>query len=240
MAWAVFGTAAAAQQPAGAGDYEACLALAGRDPEAAMAQAGAWLERDGGNPAWHCLAEAKRGLGDHAGAARDFAVLAREIAAFAPDQAVPFALQAVDAWLAADEPDSAQELIAQVMGAAGPTTDLWIAAAHVSAAKADWWRAVDALNQALLIDPGSRDAYLLRAAAHRRLGNYELGLDDADRGLQVAPGDAGLLLERGNLRLLNDDPVGARTDWRAAADAAPGSSIAAAAQVNLDRLAASQ
>ena len=221
-------------------DYEACLDLAARDPRAARDLADGWLEQAGGNSAWHCLAEARRNLGEHAAAARDFAVLAREMALHDPQLAVPFALQAVDAWLAAGDPALADELIVQVMGEAGPSADLWIAAAHVAAARDDWRRAVDALSQALLAQPGSRDALLLRAAAHRRLGDYALGLDDAERGLQIAPGDPSLLLERGNLRLLADDAAGARSDWQAVIAASPDSPPAAAARANLDRLQALQ
>jgi len=68
------------------------------------------------------------------------------------------------------------------------------------------------------------------------VGADGLAMDDANRALSINPLHGAALLERGNLKRLSGDDMGARRDWLALLTAQDVGPIADAARANIERL----
>ncbi|MGH6990523.1 MAG: tetratricopeptide repeat protein [Stellaceae bacterium] len=216
--------------------YDACLAQAKRDPQAALKAAEFWREAGGGFPAEHCAAIALIELKRYPEAAQRLEALAgammTEPAALRGDALD----QAGQAWLLANQPDRAKAAFDAALGFAPRNPDFMIDHAEALADGGQYWEAIDDLNRALEIDPDSVDALVFRASAYRHVGGadaLDLAQADADRALKLAPNSVPGLLERGNIRRLRGDAAGAKTDWQRVIALAPQSQAAHYARDNL-------
>ncbi len=217
--------------------YETCLGWARADAERALRDARAWEVNGGGNAARHCAGAALFELGAYRRAAHTFGDLAQEAERYDPALAARLYVQAGESWIQAQ--DTAQTDRSARAGLAlaerDPVTsaDLLAILAHARARQFDYWGAADALSQALDLTPDRAELWRLRAAAHRLAGVADLALDDVRRGLDLAPGDPGLLLERGLLHRRNDARAAAIADFQAVLATAPEDAAAQVAHAQL-------
>ena len=114
--------------------------------------------------------------------------------------------------------------------------DLWIDRSVTLATAQNYWEAIDDLNHALDIDPEQTEALIFRASAYRYLDALELALEDVTKALGSSPYNPDGLLERGILRRLIGDDLGARADWLEVTKFAPDSPAAESARRNLERM----
>jgi len=230
--------AAGAAADAAAGRYDDCVALAARDPARALDEATAWGPDGGGAPARHCQALALIGLGRFGDAAAVLDELAAASAEAPADHRALLYAQTGNAWLLADQADRAEAAFDGALALVPATPTILIDRARARAEQENYWEAVDDLGAALDIDPERTEAYVLRAAAYRRLGIAELARDDVKRALALDQDNPDAVIERALLALSAGDATAARSDFGRVLVTAPGSpaaDIARAFLAELDR-----
>lgn len=215
--------------------YEDCMALVRRSPEPAFEAALAWRTLGGGQAADHCIASALNAMGQHAGAARRLEDLAQSLHGGAADKAEILG-QAAQAWMLADEPDRAIQVLDAALNLDPTNAELFIDRAQAHAAKQAYQPALNDLNLALSLDPRDVDALVFRANARRYLGDLAGARTDAEAALRLDPGNPEGLLERGTLKRLGGDKAGARADWIRVLTEAPETAAARNAQHNIEML----
>jgi Flp pilus assembly protein TadD len=238
--WCIATIVALSPIPAAALDnqaqYQACMALLGRNPSGALDSAVEWEKQGGGDAARHCKALAMIRTGD----VEDGALELERVAAAMPQMKAPLAAelfaQAGQAWIKAGNPQRA--LYAQNQGLKLNPTDveLLIDRALTFGTSGMYFEALDDLNRAVDLRPDSPDVYAMRAAAYRQLENPDLARDNINQALKLSPSHPGALLERGYLRRAKGDLAGARADWLTVIQVMPGTDIASEAQKNVERL----
>jgi len=92
------------------------------------------------------------------------------------------------------------------------------------------------LARARTLAPDDASTWLLSAVVERRRDALGPAGVYIGRALALAPTDAAIALEAGNIAVLTGNDVGARTQWTRAITLAPGSTEAQAATQNLERL----
>lgn len=213
-----------------AAQYQSCMTQARAAPEAALTVAQAL----GGPAGGHCEAIALMSLHRYGQAAARL----RHLAALADKPELRAALlgHAAQALLLDKQPEEAETVLDEAIllrpNDAGLLVDRGVA-------RAEQFRYVDAtkdFDQAIILAPGSADGYLFRASALRKIDKLTMALNDVDVALRLAPTSAEALLERGILRRLTGDRYGARADWQAVLQHAPGSVAAKAALKNIHLL----
>jgi tetratricopeptide (TPR) repeat protein len=192
--------------------YQDCLALVRRNPEEGFSQAQLWQATGGGLPAQHCAALALVELKHYGDAADRLEKLLPLAEKQAPHLTVAILDQAANAWLLADQPQRARQLLDVALKAAPETPDLLIDRALSFAALNDYPAAKRDLDVALRVDPAREDALALRASARRQTGDLAGAMEDAETALAIQPRLPEALLERGILRLEKGDKRGARAD----------------------------
>jgi tetratricopeptide (TPR) repeat protein len=214
-------------------EYRSCLQLARQKPEDGWEEAIAWQSLGGGEPARHCAAVALIGLGKYEEAATRLEALARDSRRVEAVRAEMLA-QAGQAWLLANQPSRA--LAAQDTGLqlVPNQPDLLLDKSVTLAGVQHYQEAVDTLSLLLKAQPNRVEALVLRASAYRYLDKPALAKDDVARALVLDRSYPDALLERGILRRLDEDKVGARQDWLAVLAQAPDSAAADAARRNLE------
>ncbi|HYL33391.1 MAG TPA: hypothetical protein VEU53_09645 [Stellaceae bacterium] len=216
--------------------YDACLAETGRDPAAALKSAEMWRDVGGGFPAEHCAAIALFELQRYPEAAQRLEALAGQMMSEPADARANALDQAGQAWLLADQPDRAKTAFDAALSFVPDKPDFLIDRSEALAAGDHYWGAIDDLNRALEADPKNVDALMFRASAYRHVGSpdaLELANADANHALALAPNSVPCLLERGNIRRLRGDNVGAKADWQRVITLAPTSDAARYARNNL-------
>lgn len=219
------------------GDYEACLDQVGRDPEGAAEFAAGWIGRGGGDPATHCLALARLGLGDPAGAADLLDQLARSGRGAEASRAV-IGEQAAQAWLIAGKPQAAFDVAGLALAFEADDPDLLITRATAALRIGRAADAIADLDRALALDPSRADALVLRATAHRTEAAYDAARADVAAALALDPDDPAALLERGLGRQRTGDLDGARADFERAIELSPDTQVAELAQQDIALLEA--
>jgi tetratricopeptide (TPR) repeat protein len=230
-AHAAAGTSSEAAQAA---HYDHCLALATSNPDAAWKDANGWTRSGGGVPAEHCAAAALVGLHRYAEAGPRLDALARAKDTPAGLRAALFD-QAGNAFLLAGDGARAVESLSAALTLSGNDPDLLADLARAQALVKNWNEVVLDLNAALAISPHRADLLVLRASAHRALGQTEAARSDIEAALTMRR-SAGALVERGLLRRQIGDMAGARSDLRAALAASPSAAVAAEARDDLEAL----
>lgn len=216
--------------------YQDCLALVRRNAEEGFAQAQLWQTTGGGLPAQHCAALALVELRHYGDAADRLEKLLPLAEKQAPHLTVAILDQAANAWLLAEQPQRAKQLMDIALKAAPDTPDLLIDRAMALAALSDYAAAKRDLDVALRVDPTREDALAMRAAARRQTGDMAGALEDAETALAIQPRLPEALLERGILRLNKGDRQGARRDLIEVRLVAPDSPAAVSAGQYIEQM----
>ncbi len=201
---------AAADPPGRDDDYAACMALAGRAPEAALARSEAMWKTGEHGAARHCLATALLSMGRSDEAAKVLDDLAQGMAAPHVAERAEVLAQAGRAWLDAGLAGRAVASYTRALAATPDDTRLLIERAVALGAADRDFEALDDLNRAIELNPASAEAHALRGAAYRRVGALELAFENLSAALNLDPDHAEAWLELGLLYASHGDPVEAR------------------------------
>jgi tetratricopeptide (TPR) repeat protein len=260
--WAVFGlglmaaviVALAPARPASAEDQEAryrdCIQLSQRDPAKAYDQAQDWHDNGGGGASRHCAALALIGMGRYEDAATVLQQLAADIQ-ISPTASplgehtgetlrADLLSQSGNAWLMAKQYNSARTVLTDalkyVVADSPVARDILIDRARAEGGDRDFDSALNDLDKAIQIDPGAAEAYIYKASALRETDQVDLAASTIETALRLDPGNLDALLERGYIRQIQKNYIGARDDWQRVEDDAKGSPIAEQAEKNLATL----
>ncbi|MGE5505766.1 MAG: tetratricopeptide repeat protein [Actinomycetota bacterium] len=218
------------------GEYRKCFVLARTQPEQGWEEALAWASLGGGEAARHCGAVALIGLGKYEEAAHRLEALAQESRRPESVRAEMLA-QAGQAWLLAGNPQRALAAQDTALGLVPGSPELELDKAVTLAQVGHYKEVVAVLDDVLRRQPNRTEAMVLRASAYRYLEQMALAKDDVARALVLDPEFADGLLERGMLRRIEGDDVGARADWiKVLSLAPPESPTAEAARRNLEKM----
>ncbi len=218
--------------------YQSCLALVERAPDQAIERATQWRgEAGGGVPARHCLALAYAKQGNYAQAATALAATASAAEAEGDPHVAELWGQAGNAALQAGQPQLALGYFGSGIAASGMrparTVPLLIDRARAAVELHRDAEARTDLERATRLDPASAEAWLLRATLARR----DHDLPAAERFIlqagTIAPGDADVGVEAGNIAAAQGKLDLARAAWTAVTKGAPGSLAAEAAARSL-------
>ncbi len=215
--------------------YRNCLILAKTKPEQGWEEALAWQSLGGGEAARHCAAVALIGLGKYGEAATRLETLANE-SVRADSVRAEMMAQAGQAWMMLgnlQRADAAQRS-ALILSPGNP--DILLDQAVLLAQLHHYNEAVEILGRVLRAQPNRIEAMVLRASAFRYLDNLPGAEDDVNSALKLDPDYPDALLERGMLRRLKGDDVGAREDWLRTIDLAPEAAAADTARANLEKM----
>ncbi|OHT18157.1 tetratricopeptide repeat protein [Edaphosphingomonas haloaromaticamans] len=213
--------------------FEACAALAEKQPEQAVKEADAWRTGGGGLPARMCLGLAYVSLERWGPAAITFEQAAREAEIQRDGRAAPLWVQAGNAALAGDDPAMARgyfdrALALPVLSDAmrGETlldrARAQVAINNLADARAD-------LDKALTLVPRDPMAWLLSATLARRQGDAARATKDIAEAARLAPNEAPVAYEEGNAAALAGDMDKAKAAWQRAVTLAPDSDAGQAA-----------
>ncbi len=234
--------------------YRDCLALAGRDPDAAFDRAFRWKTDGGGLPADHCIAVALISIGRPAVAADRFRAMLEELKrgrGLPPDPlggpasidllAAQIYDQMGNAWLLADDPTQAIDAFDRALailpaGYVRHELELYLDRARAQGLAGFYEDAIGDLDRAEAIDPERAEIFLLRASAERILGRHDDAARDLARALELRAEWPEALLERANLNAARGQFEKARSDWLKVVTRWPDHPAAEAARTNLARL----
>jgi len=236
-------------QAAAAQRYDDCVAAVETDPEKAVELASRWRDLGGGIPAKHCLGLALFETGKAKNAAVAFAQAAADLESgksqllggpirYSAPTAAALHGQAGNASLVANDPASAYQHFSRALKLEDSLSNqqrgnLRIDRARALAAMKEFKLAKADLDKAISDLPNSVDAWLLRAAAHRHLGQTAAAKADVEKAATLAPQEPEVLLERATQAARAGDIATAEADWRQILALAPDSSAAQTARVNL-------
>lgn len=215
--------------------YKACMALAKKSPEEAFESALNWRDLGGGDAAEHCVAAALIGLGQYAEAAGRLESLA-ERTKHDPSVKAGLLAHGAQAWLLHGNASRAEAVLTAALKLTPHDSALLVDRAQARAELKDYQSAVEDLSQSIEREDRRPDAFVFRATAYRYLDKLELALADVERALALQPTHAEGLLERGILKRLRQDKIGARQDWLSVLRVAPTGAAAEAARANLERM----
>lgn len=213
-------------------EYERCLQMLDGDPEGARNLADNWAMEGGGEAAAHCAALAILNLGEAERAAEALERIAARSQAGLAARAAVFG-QAGEAWIAAGRPQRAHAALTLALALTPADPDLLTERALASLALD---RPAEALGDAELVvgaDPSRGEAWIVRAAALRRLERMDPAKDSIAQALRLEPDNVEALLERGIIRQAQGDGAGARADWERVVELAPDSAAADLAAQNM-------
>ena len=193
--------------------YVACMSLARRDPKSAHESALAWRKKGGGDAALHCVAVALLGLGHYGQAGQ----MMEELAVRTESKRVALKAgllgQAANAWLISGQPRRAERLLTDALALNPRNVEIMLDRSIARTALANYWAALDDLNEALDQNPDRPDALTFRASAWRRVDALDLAEMDIAAALKHRPDNPDSLLERGLIRKARGNWAGARVDW---------------------------
>lgn len=249
IAAAATDTPADPAQEAAALRYRECVTVVETDPAKAVDLAARWRDVGGGIPAKHCLGLALFDSGKAKNAAVAFAQAAAELESGksqllggpihrTPETVAALYGQAGNAALVADDPAAAYQHFSRALHLVedepGPQRgNLLIDRARALAAMNDFKLARADLDKAIGDLPRAVDAWLLRAAAHRQLGQTRAAREDVETAARLAPDEPEVLLERATQAARAGDIAAAEADWRKIVEIAPDSPAAGTARENL-------
>jgi tetratricopeptide (TPR) repeat protein len=217
--------------------FTACAAEARSMPEQAVRTAEAWGRSGGAYHADQCLGLAYSQLERWAPAATAFEQAAAKAQSAGDRSVSDFWVQSGNGWLAAGDNAKARQAFDAAL-ATGFLSDGLRGQVHLDRARAavaagDTAGAVADIAQGIALVPTDPFAWYLSAALARRQGNLEKARTDILRSVELAPDDANVLLEAGNIAGLSDDLDAAKIYFEKAAKAAPNSDAGRAAAAAL-------
>lgn len=203
--------------------FDACALLAKTDPARAAAQADAWRLGGGGLPARMCLGLAYVQQERYGPAAVAFEQAAREAEIQRDGRAAALWVQAGNAALADGDAGKARgfldrALALPVMSSAQrgeaylDHARAQVAVGYMDAARTD-------LDHALELVPGDPMAWLLSATLARRQGDGQRAAKDISEAARLAPDQAPIAYEQGNVAALLGHPDEAQAHWARVAKA---------------------
>lgn len=236
--------AAVAPPSAQAARFEACAALAERDPARALDQAGAWRLQGGGLLARQCEGLAYVAQKRWLPAATAFEAAARLAERDADGRASTLWVQAGNAALAGGDAAKARTALDAAL-ARGTLTGEALGEAHLDRARAraalgDLPGARTDLDQAIKLAPADPLGWLLSATLARRMNDLPRAQADIAEAATRSPDDASVAYEAGNIAMLGGNEAAARTAWAGAAKLQPSAPAGRAAAEALARLSATR
>lgn len=227
--------------PETAAKLQACLDSATADPDAGIRAANDWRMAGGSFHARQCLGFAYAKADRWAPATVAFAQAAEE-AERAGDVSSSARLwaQAGNAALASGEAAKARDhfdaALARGMADGLAKGEAYLDRARARVALDDLPGARQDLDSALDLAPRDPLAWLLSATLARRTGEMTLAQSHIARAVQMAPDDASVALEEGNIAILTDHADVARSAWQRAVRLSGQSTAGKAAAESLARL----
>ncbi len=214
-----------------------CTALTKTDPAAAEKTAREWGIAGGGLSARQCLGMAQAGLGRWTDAATTFEAVARDAQIAGDRDAALLWMQAGNAALAADEPVRARFSLDRVLDMPGLSNEMKgevyldharanVEAKDLAAAKVD-------LDQAVKLVPRDPLAWLLLANLSRKRADMPGAFAAIRQAATLAPGDAAVAYEAGNIAAAAGQMEDAKSAWTRAAQTDPQSDAGRAASLAL-------
>lgn len=216
--------------------YQRCVAAAEKNPADGFEEAMAWRDTSGSHAARHCVAIALFYLGQPAAAAVRLEELAERARAVVPVLRARVLAQAGTLWRLSGDLERSHAALTTAIQAVPDQPDLYVDRAVSLAVAKNYWEAIDDLNKAIELEPRYGIAFAFRAAAYRFVDSLDLALDDAEQAVRLSPDLPESWLERGILRRLKGDPVGARADWLRVLTLDPDGAAGDAARANIERL----
>jgi len=230
---------AAAAQAAGPVDtpanrYRDCLALARTAPERAAGQAQAWLGSGGGLMAAQCLGLALSAQEKWPEAAAAFEAAAKDAEARQDRRRGDLWVETGNARLAAGDAPAARKAFdsALATGLLAPQLEgeVQLDLGRAAVALGDPAAARIHIDKGLALVPKDPFGWYLSAALARKQSNLALAREHIAKAVSLAPDDAPILLEAGNIAGLSGEKDAALGLYARAARTAPGSEAAKAAQ----------
>lgn len=205
--------------------FEACVALAKKDAEAAIGEADAWAKRSNGVPARQCLGLALVAAERWTPAAIAFEQAAIGAVELGDGRAATLWTQAGNAALAGDDPGGARTYLdkALALPSLGDVMrgEAWLDRARADVALGDAATARTDLDKGLTLAKGDPFAWLLSATLARRQNDLPRATKDIIEATRLAPDDAAVALEAGNIAARGGQPEAAEAAWKRAIKLAP-------------------
>ncbi|MFL6863836.1 MAG: hypothetical protein ACJ8DZ_12655 [Allosphingosinicella sp.] len=215
-------------------DMKACLAMVHDDVAHGAKAAAAWRARGGGVDAARCEALALIAQEKWSEAALAFEQAAADAERLKDPRRADLSVQAGNAWLAAGDAAKAKAALDAALAAEGSTPQLkgeaYLDRARAAVALGDPAAARADIDRALQVVAADPFAWYLSAALARRTRDMARAQADIARAVGLAPNEASILLEAGNIAGVAGDVDGARRFYERAAKAAPGSEAGRAAE----------
>jgi len=209
--------------PAQADQYQRCVSLVERDPNAGYDMALDWEASDLTGGAFHCsgLALARLGLFD--AAAERFTRAATQGQGMNDVERATLFRQSGEAWLLANQGLEAVNAFTRALEYVPQDPALLYGRARAYDVTEQPGDAFRDANAAITFDPSRGAPYLLRARLNRQLGQLSDAARDIETAIATGIDMVPAQLERGLIRFEQNDNSGALEDWRAvvAADITP-------------------
>ncbi|MEP7349707.1 MAG: tetratricopeptide repeat protein [Sphingorhabdus sp.] len=224
--------------------FEECLTLARNDPPSAVMEANMWVQQDGGYLAKACHGLALANDFRFAEAGPVFIEAAKGADSKNDGRAARFWAQAGNAYIASGMLSDALSALDTAIKSPTPTSperaDIEVdrARALVGLNRSD--EAVTALNGARQLSPENPTAWLLSATLARRMNALTDALAYIQTAATLAPRDAAVALEAGNIAIAAGDEGAARKQWEQTVKIAPNGRLATTAQAQLAALGTAQ
>jgi tetratricopeptide (TPR) repeat protein len=220
--------------------FDACAALAERDPVRALDEASTWRIAGGGLLARQCEGLAYVTQKRWIPAATAFEAAAKEADLKSDGRAATLWVQAGNAALAGNDPKKALPYFDGAL-ARGALQGDQLGEAHLDRARAraslgDMKGARADLDLATKFVPADPLGWLLSATLARKMNDLPRAQRDIEEAAKRSPDDASVALEAGNIAILSGRDDAARTAWQAAVKLAPESPSGKAASESLGRL----
>jgi tetratricopeptide (TPR) repeat protein len=203
--------------------FEQCAALVKTDPAKAETEADAWRVAGGGMPARMCLDLAFVAQEKFGPAAISFEQAAREADIQGDPRAATLWVQAGNAALADGDAGKARGFLDRALTkttlSAPQRGEAYLDRARAQVAVGYLDQARADLDQALKLVPQDAMAWLLSATLARRMEDGARATKDIAEAARLAPGEAAVLYEQGNIAALTGKPDDAKTAWEKAAKA---------------------
>ena len=203
--------------------FEKCAALAKTDPAKAAAEADAWRVGGGGLPARMCLGLAYAQQERFGPASVAFEQAAREAEIQRDGRAATLWVQAGNAALADGDAGKARGFLDRALALPVMSSPMrgeayldharaQVAVGYLDAARGD-------LDNALKLVPGDPMAWLLSATLARRQGDAPRAAKDIAEAARLAPDQAAIAYEQGNIAMLAGKADEAKAAWAQAVKA---------------------
>ncbi|MGC6400217.1 tetratricopeptide repeat protein [Sphingomonas sp. FW199] len=201
--------------------YDRCLDLATEQPDAAEKEAVDWRLAGGGYLAQQCLGMAYSNRGNYRGAAETFESAARAAEVAQERLTGNYWTQAANAWAAAGDLGRARSAIDAALAGGllngSALGEAYLDRARIRVAQGEPESARADLDQALKLADRDPLAWLLSATLARRLREMPMAVQHINKALELAPDDASVQLEAGNIWAVTGDEEKAKAAWTAAA-----------------------